>query len=228
MDGLHYDILEVDGVEFSYGAKRILNSVYLQCKQGTLVGLLGRNGSGKSTLMKVMISELDTEVKSVRINGTPFRNRMTRGCSAITYLPQGPMIPDYISIIDAFQLYQVDVSKAIREFPEIEKLLRHQPRLLSGGERRLVEILLVTLSDSKFSLMDEPFSGLSPVLIERVGKLFTQYKKKKGLIITDHLYRQVVSMSDTLYVMINGSVKRLRDANELVRYGYLERIKQQG
>lgn len=214
------NVLEVDGVQFSFGLNRILSGIYLRCEQGQIVGLLGRNGSGKSSLMKVIFSALDAESKSIRVNGAP-QSKSFFSPTKINYLPQDHLIPEYITIKQAFILYRVNWLEHLKEFPEIEKLLNQKPKSISGGELRLVEIMLILFSKSEFCLLDEPFSGLSPVMIERVTNLLSRIKASKGIIITDHLYRHVASVSDAIYVLTNGQTRKISEMSELVKYGYI-------
>ncbi len=218
------NVLEVDGVLFSHGLKRILSSIYMKCEQGQVVGLLGRNGSGKSSLMKVIFSALEAESKSIRVNGIPQTERNFFSTLKINYLPQEHFIPEYITIKQAFKLYKVDWLNLRNEFPEIEKSLNLKPRAISGGELRLIEIILILFSKSEFSLLDEPFSGLSPIMIERVVDLLGKVKACKGVIITDHLYRHVASASDVIYILINGQTRKISEMPELLKYGYISEL----
>jgi ABC-type multidrug transport system ATPase subunit len=205
------DILEADSIEVRYGTNSVLSNVYIKCQQGEIVGLLGRNGCGKSTLLKVIFGALEPEYKSVRINGHPITQGYRQ--SRITMLPQTSLIPGNIQLREAIRLFKIEPSMIEESSPEIEKLLDSKPDQVSGGELRFIELLMI--------LLDEPFSGLSPVMIEKAISIMNRVREQKGLLITDHLHRYVTSCSDRYYCMTQGRVVEIHDPSQLARYGYL-------
>ena len=92
---------------------------------------------------------------------------------------------------------------------------------LSGGEIRYLEVKLLMYLESNFVLLDEPFNGVSPILVEEMKKLIIKYSSKKGIILTDHDYRNVISVANKIYLLINGSIKEMKSKDELIKYGYL-------
>ena len=213
------NVLEADSIVVSYNNRLVLTSVYIRCQQGEIVGLLGRNGSGKSTLLKTIFGILQPDHKSVRINGMWIANGYSQ--SNVTLLPQFGMIPSNLRIVEAMRLFDIDVSRIKTFAPDKLLLIDRKPSQLSGGELRFVELLLILFSNSRFSLLDEPFSGLSPVMIERAIEIMNEVKKEKGLLITDHMYRYVTSCAERLYCMYNGSVVEIKGPDDLIHYGYL-------
>lgn len=215
--------LEFDSIEISFDGRRILNSVYMACEKGQITGLLGRNGCGKSTLMKIVFGALPLEQKSVRIDdrslGTHYLSR-----NLIAYLPQADLIPSYLTIHKAFSLFGVDERGIIGIFPEIYQMMDLRPTQLSGGYRRILEMFLILRSKASFCLLDEPFTGLTPVYIEKVKSMLTESKKDKGILISDHMHRHVVEMSDKLYLLSNGQTYPVHDPEQLVSMGYLSSV----
>ena len=92
---------------------------------------------------------------------------------------------------------------------------------LSGGERRLVEIYVIVKSASQFVMLDEPFTQLTPIQIEKVKLLLLEEKENKGLFITDHIYKHVVDISDSIYVLANGRTHLTKHFSDLERLGYV-------
>lgn len=211
--------LEIDSVLANYDGRTILQDIYLKCDQNEIVGLLGRNGCGKSTLLKIIFGSLQPEHKTLRINQQwvpqGYRNQK------VTMLPQSGMIPPGISLQRALDLFQIKTDIIKTYAPQLITLLNHRPDQLSGGELRLIELLLILFCRSQFCLLDEPFSGMSPVTIEHVIEIMTDVKKTKGILITDHLHRYITSCSDRMYVMISGRIQQISNASELVELGYL-------
>jgi ABC-type multidrug transport system ATPase subunit len=217
------NVLEFDSLELSFGERKILSSIYMKCGQGEIVGLLGRNGSGKSSLMKVVFGSLQAEHKSLRINGDPLPDNYNTK-RVIAYLPQDDLIPPYIPIGYAFNLFKVDIEKILTMFPEIRNFVDLKPNELSGGFRRLIEALLILHSPSPFCILDEPFTGLMPVHIETLKSIILESKINKGIIISDHMHRHVTELSDRLYLLTNGRTHSIRQKEQVVDLGYLSSL----
>lgn len=194
--------LEVDSVVVQFRNHRVLSDVFLKCQTGEVVGLLGLNGSGKSTLLKVMIGEVGTNNKSIRINGVSSYDYLKNG--KIRFLPQHNFIPKSLSVKKAFSFFESDFDDFTKFFPELSHIYNAKLVNLSGGERRLVEIYLVLTSPSLFCLLDEPFSHIMPVHIEKIKELIVREKTNKGLVIVDHLYNYILDESDRLYLILSG------------------------
>lgn len=210
--------LEFDGIEYKAGDKQLLSSIYVKCEKGKVTGLLGRNGCGKSTLLKIVFGALAADIASIRIDGTPipfpaFRSRL------IGYLPQDSLIPHNIRLEQIFKLYGVRDFFFARYFPEIN--LDEKLSTFSGGYVRLVETILILESGFDFCLLDEPFTGLAPVMVERLKDYIRGVSPAKGILITDHLHRDVMEISDKLYLLTNGKTYVVNSKDDLVARGYL-------
>ncbi|MBT1703617.1 ATP-binding cassette domain-containing protein [Chryseosolibacter indicus] len=212
--------LEFDSIELSFDTRNILSSIYMRCQTGEVVGLLGRNGSGKSCMMKVVFGAMNAEHKSVRIDGVSLQGNYA-GKRLISYLPQEGLIPSYITIKKAFEFFNITIKQVEKDLPEVLQFLHYKPRELSGGYLRLIEAFLVLKSNAPFCILDEPFSGIMPLHVERLIEIINEEKKTKGIIITDHLYRHVTSIADALYVLSNGKLYKIKDKEQLVTLGYI-------
>jgi ABC-type multidrug transport system ATPase subunit len=214
-------ILEIDSVKKSFGEKIILSDVYLQCETNDIVGLLGRNGSGKSTFLKIIFGVTPADFKFVRVDGV-MKTKTKELMNEISYLSQDNFIPNVFSIKKAIRL---SIAKEkIDSFCNdemIKGLTDKNISYLSGGELRYLEIKLVLENSSKFVLLDEPYNGLSPLMIEKVNQLIIMNSSKKGIIISDHNYRNVISISTRLVLIKDGKLNHLKDKNELIEKGYL-------
>jgi len=211
--------LEVDGVILEFDSKRVLQNVYLKSETGKVTGLLGRNGTGKSCLMKIIYGELLPNDSSIRLDGKPIYNEF-RNPTDIMYLPQGHFIPKSLTIKTIFKHFQLDFSDFITEFPEFKKLYKERFKNLSGGEQRILEIYLILASDSKFCLLDEPFSQIMPLHLETIKRLILKEKRDKGIIITDHLYKHILDICDELYVIDEGKTYLTKGLQDLETLGY--------
>jgi ABC-type multidrug transport system ATPase subunit len=213
------NVLEADSIVVNYRGVSLLSNVYVRCDQGQVVGLLGRNGCGKSTLLNVIFGSKEPEQKSIRINGQYINKGYEK--SRITLLPQSALIPSNLRIREVLKLFGVKTSLLERTFPESLNYLDQNPGKFSGGELRFLELILILYSGSQFCLLDEPFSGLSPVMVERAIDLMNEVKQQKGILITDHLYRRVIACADRLYYLSNRSVFQIENEEQLARLGYV-------
>jgi ABC-type multidrug transport system ATPase subunit len=213
-------VLEFDSLELSYETRTILSDIYIKCEGGEIIGVLGRNGSGKSSMMKIVFGSMKGSHQSIRINGESLSpNHLSK--KLIGYLPQESLMPSFISIRKAFRLFGINEDEVIADFPEIKDFLLFTSKQLSGGYQRIVEAMLILKSRAPFCILDEPFSGLMPAHIERLKKIIVNEKTKKGIILTDHMYRHVISVTDRLYLLVNGKTYPVADEDDLVRRGYL-------
>ena len=214
------NLLEIDSVILEFGSKRILQDVYLKSETGRVTGLLGRNGTGKSCLMKIMFGELIPIDKSIRINGNSLYTSY-RSPKDMRFLPQNRFIPDSFTIRRIFNDFDLDFSDLITNFPEFEQHYKSKLINLSGGERRIIEIYTILVTQTKFCMLDEPFSQVMPVHADKIKKLILREKANKGIIITDHMYKYVVDISDDLYVISDGKTHLTKSIEDIETLGYV-------
>jgi len=215
-------LLEADSILVELGGRTVLSDIYLQCRTGEVVGLLGRNGTGKSTLLKVLFGTQDTPDQSIRIDGQHRPALSLRG-RWIAYLPQHSFLPENLSIRQMIPLYIQDsqLAREVMTSDRVRPHLRKRITALSGGELRYLEVLLLLHLPAPFVLLDEPFSGIEPLFQERLAQLIEEYRSRKGFIITDHLYRSVVDLSDRLLLLEEGRAIGIRHKEELETRGYV-------
>jgi len=214
-------ILEVDSVRKHFENKLIVSDVYLKCETNEIIGLLGRNGSGKSTLLRIIFGIVSAENKCIRIDGT-VKNKTSEILKEISYLHQEQFIPNHFSVKKAISL-SID-NQIMNEFLGdylIQDILYKKVSQLSTGELRYLEIKLVLYNPSKFVLLDEPFNGLSPIMIEKVIQLIQKNTSKKGIIITDHDYENVIGIVTQLLLMKDGTIHTIKNKMDLIEKGYL-------
>lgn len=118
----------------------------------------------------------------------------------------------------------MDYRRFSDEFPEFLRYHDMRVGVLSSGEIRIAEIWLTLCSQAPFCILDEPFSYLAPVSVERVQALIRRFKPVKGIVISDHNYRALLEMADEVLLLSGGYVHPVRDSSDLVRYGYCRRV----
>jgi ABC-type multidrug transport system ATPase subunit len=215
------NLVEIDSVQLKFGNRTILNSIYIQSETGKITGIFGRNGCGKTCLLKLLFGEIPTYEKSVRINGKALLEN-SRNPNDMRMLPQFNCLPKHIKVIQAFQYFNVDYDEFCSFFNEFRDWTHLKMKKLSGGHVRVVETFLILKSSAKFCLLDEPFSHLSPKNVEIFMEIMKHEKEKKGIILTDHMYRYVTDISDNLYVLKDCASYKIEDINKLKEYGYLK------
>ena len=213
--------LHVDSIRKFYHHKLILSDVFLSCRKGEIVGLIGRNGSGKSTLLKIIFGIENAENKFIRVNEKVLKT-FSDSKKLINYLPQNHFLPKDIKVQNIIKLFLPQKKRTeLLKNTFIEPLLKKKFSVLSGGEKRILEILLLLSSETDFVLLDEPFNGVSPIVRDLIIKSINEKKPDKGFIITDHDYENVMKIADKILFLKNGSLKQITDKKELIKHGYL-------
>lgn len=211
--------LEVDGVSLSFSGRMILSDIYLKSETGKIVGLLARNGQGKSCLMQIISGILEAESRSVRFDGK-IVFELTGRSDLLLYLPQFNFIPSFLTIERIFRDFCLDISEFKAYFPEFDSKSKMKISEFSGGERRLIELYVIIKSKSQFALLDEPFTHISPMQVERIKTLLIQEKENKGFIITDHMFRDILDISDSIYLLNKGKLYLAESVADLEILGY--------
>ena len=213
-------ILEIDNVELYFKNKAILNGIYLKAETGKVTGILGSNGCGKSCLLQIVFGSLKPKYKLVRIDNKPILKPLYQ-TGWVKFLPQHALIPKNLSLKHIFKLYEVDWQEFVAIFEEFMGCEAYKPKQLSGGQVRLVETYITLKSESKIVLLDEPFSHLAPLHIEKISTIIDKEKSNKAIVITDHFYNNIIESSDDIYLLKNGSTKLINNLLELEDYKYL-------
>ena len=214
-------LLEVDSIRKSFGDKQVLTDIALKCQPGDIIGLLGRNGTGKSTLLKIIFGTLFTDYKFIMINDEvlthPFKSK-----SKIAYLPQDNFLPKSITVNKVVEIYSDEFAqKGFLEDEVLSKVTRTKIGNLSGGESRYLEVKLLLNLNSNFVLLDEPFNGISPLHIELIKNMIRENSSNKGIILTDHDYRNVLNVANKYYLLFDGGLKSVKTKQDLIDWGYV-------
>lgn len=207
--------LEIDGVNLNFDLNRVLSNIYLQVNAGEVVALIGRNGSGKSCLMRVLFGSMKAENASVRVNGN-FIEKPYQKNGLMQYLPQHHFIPDRLKVREVLYLFGFDKEKFFHDFPGFEAHQKVRLAELSGGMHRLLESLIVLESDADFVLLDEPFTHLSPLWVEKIKTIIRHKKSTKGILLTDHLIEPVHDISDRFYLLHDARTNPLSNSDQLL------------
>jgi lipopolysaccharide export system ATP-binding protein len=212
-------ILEFDSIRLSFNGRVILSDIYMQCETGKITGLLGRNGQGKSCLFNIVYGELTAEEKSIRFDKRSIPDAYTRP-DLLLFLPQFDFFPKSLTVARVFDDFRVDFATLEKRFPEFASRHRFKLKELSGGQFRFIQTYIILKAKSQFAILDEPFTHLMPLQIEKIIEVIKEEKENKGLLITDHLYRPIVDLSDNLYLLRDGQTHRIKELIQVEDLGY--------
>ena len=216
------NILLVDSVHLEFGQNQVLQSAYLTARTGRVTGLLGRNGTGKSCLFKCIMGGIRPQNMFIRFNEEPDTDYGHIG-NRVKYLPQNLFMPRRMTLDEAFSLYGVDYDGLV-SFDTKFHMYQHRTFMeLSGGEARIAEMYLVLMSDAEFCILDEPFSNISPNCVEKMKDLIREQKKSRGIIVSDHLYQDILDVTDDLFLLRDGYTFPVKSREDLIRNGYILR-----
>ncbi len=221
--------LAVQGLVKKFNSRTVVNHVDLQVNDNEIVGLLGPNGAGKTTTFSMIVGITRPNEGQILFNDTditqlPMYKRSRLG---VGYLAQEASVfrkltveENVLGILETMKLSRAECRDRLEVALEELGLahLRNSPAYtLSGGERRRVEIARALVTEPKFMLLDEPFSGVDPRAVEDLQVIIRQMRAKGlGVLITDHNVRETLTVTDRAYVIHEGKVMISGNAETLI------------
>ena len=213
------DGLIINKISKSYGNKIVVRDISLNIQKGEIVGLLGPNGAGKTTTFYIIVGLVKSDSGAIYLDKVDISKLpiYLRGQKGISYLPQEPSIfrgmnveDNLMSIIEIIEKdkikHKIVLENLLNEF-DINHVRKSKSIVLSGGERRRLEIARTLASNPDFLLLDEPLTGIDPVYIEEIKIIIKKLKQKNiGILITDHNVRETLKIVDKVYIVNEGSI----------------------
>lgn len=212
----------VDSVHLEFGDKQVLQSAFLTAEKGKVTGVLGRNGCGKSCLFKCIMGGIKPQNMFIRFGEEPDTDYAHIG-NRVKYLPQNLFMPANMTLDEAFRLYGVDYDGLVSFAPRFHTFQRKRFKELSGGEARVVEMFLILNTGCEFCILDEPFSNIAPIYVEKMTELIREQKRHKGIIVSDHLYEAIMQVADDLFLLKDGYTFPVKSREDLIHHGYILR-----
>lgn len=209
----------------TFGNKKILDNTGFYLKSGEIMSIFGRNGCGKSTLLKILFGTEKAAYMQLEYNGKPIRPSDVIPRQIISYLPQDPFLPKHLKVRDIIPLYfpDSDGQDSIFYAPNIHKIANTPTGKLSLGELRFFELLLIANLPHPFLMLDEPFSMVEPLYKEKIKELLQSISHKKGIIVTDHYYRDVLDISTHNLLLKDGQLLEINSVADLATHGYINK-----
>ena len=212
--------LEANNLVKAYKGRRVVNDVSLAMETGETVGLLGPNGAGKTTSFYMMVGLVRPDEGSVLLDGLDITHKpmYLRARLGLGYLAQEPSIFRKLTVAENVRLVlEIGGMSKKNQKQKVDSLLEElgiahvrdsRGMVLSGGERRRVEIARALATDPQFMLLDEPFTGVDPIAIGDIQDIVRHLKDKGiGIVITDHNVRETLAITDRAYIMSEGEIK---------------------
>ncbi|HEY4324149.1 MAG TPA: ATP-binding cassette domain-containing protein [Mucilaginibacter sp.] len=215
-----HDKIVAENISIAFGTREILKCVNLTCFIGEILAILGRNGTGKSTLFNVMFGTFNSKNSLIYYNDQPVSCAELK--SIIGFHTQQIMLPKNLSVNNLIEMY-IDPSKQNNVFyaKGVHELQAKKVGKLSLGQQRYLQLLLLLNLNHKFLILDEPFSMVEPLVRTFVKELILEYKQKKGFIITDHYYLDVIEIANNVKLLKDGNLIDINSFNDLHDLNYL-------
>jgi lipopolysaccharide export system ATP-binding protein len=229
--------LETREISKSYRGRKVVDNVAVSVDQGEVVGLLGPNGAGKTTSFYMIVGLISPDSGRILMDGQditalPMYQRARRG---ISYLPQEASVfrkltveENLMAILETLPMRNRERRESMERLIDqlgLEKVRRSQGYMLSGGERRRVEIARSLVISPSFLLLDEPFSGIDPIQVLELQRIIFDLKRAGiGILVTDHNVRETLMVTDRAYIINNGRIFRAGSPEALGRDPEVKRV----
>ena len=211
-------LLAVDGIDTFYGKSHILRKVSFEVHSNEIVALLGRNGAGKSTLLKSIVGIAPPANGEITLAGQPLARHASADITrkGVSYVPHGRALFAGMSVAQNMELGRLrrrngagihwDEERIFEFFPRIRERWTSPADYLSGGEQQMVAVARALSGDTRVLLLDEPFEGLAPAVVEELFAAFDKLRHEVSILIVDHHLDLALALSDRTVVLERGEV----------------------
>jgi len=233
-------MLKAINLHKSYRKKEVVRGVNIEVEPGQVVGLLGPNGAGKTTCFYMIVGLIPTDKGNITVDDVDVTHKPVniRSGLGVGYLPQEASVFRKLSVRDNIMAIlelrrDLDLAgrnetlQTLMEELGVAHLADQMGQVLSGGERRRVEIARALAARPRFILLDEPFAGVDPISVREIQEIIRHLTDQDiGVLITDHNVREMLGICHHAYIMNEGQVLAEGNAetilaNEEVREVYL-------
>src|SRR5271157_3657317 len=232
-------MLKLQAVDLSksYRGRKIVDDLDLEVGQGEVVGLLGPNGAGKTTTFYILVGLARPDYGRVLLDGEDITDlpMYLRARSGISYLPQEPSVfrkmtveENLLAILETLPLTPEQRRDRVEELLAqmgLEGVRYSQAHVLSGGERRRLEIARSLVLSPSFILLDEPFSGIDPLTVVDIQKIIADLSAAGiGVLVTDHNVRETLAVTSRAYIISGGRILAAGDPADLAANSEVRRV----
>ncbi len=212
-------LLEVFEISKTYGGRTVVDAVSFTVGRGEIIGLLGKNGAGKTTSFRMTIGMIPADEGAIRFLGREVTRMpmFRRARLGMGYLSQESSVFRRLTVEDnlnaILETTPLSPGERVRRRDELVeefglgRLLRSKAEVLSGGEKRRLEIARSLITEPKLILLDEPFSGVDPIAVSEIRHIIFRLKQKGiGILLTDHNVRETLATTDKSYIILDGKI----------------------
>jgi len=222
-------MLEVEGLVKSYGGRTVVDNVSFTVRTGEIIGLLGKNGAGKTTTFRMTIGMIAADEGTIRFFGKeitklPMYKRARLGMG---YLSQESSVfrgltveQNLNAILETTHLTPAERVRKRDELVEefgLGRLLHSKAAVLSGGEKRRLEIARALITEPSLILLDEPFSGVDPIAVSDIQQIIFRLRERGiGILLTDHNVRETLNTTDRSFIILDGRIIAQGNRDEIL------------
>lgn len=229
--------LQAVDLKKSYRGRKVVDDVNLEIQQGEVIGLLGPNGAGKTTTFYILVGLARPDYGRVLLDGEDITDlpMYLRARSGISYLPQEPSVfrkltteENLLAILETLPLTPEQRRDRVEELLAqmgLEGVRYSQAYVLSGGERRRLEIARSLVLSPSFILLDEPFSGIDPLTVVDIQKIIADLSAAGiGVLVTDHNVRETLAVTTRAYIINDGKILYAGTPGDLAANSEVRRV----
>ena len=223
VDGL----LTVAEINTYYGKSHILHNVSLNVNRGEVICLLGRNGAGKTTTLNSIMGITPPRNGKITFRGEPISGMTSEEIArkGIGLVPQGRRIFPNLTVVENLQIARKEgvtqkaweMERALEMFPKLKELRNRRGETLSGGELQMLAIARTLMGNVEILLLDEPFEGLAPSVVDSVRKTIEEIKGETTILLVEQNASLALSLANRAYVLNNGIIEYAGSAGDLLR-----------
>ncbi|RWR27015.1 ATP-binding cassette domain-containing protein [Sinirhodobacter populi] len=220
-------ILTLDKVNLHYGKSHILQDISFDLHRGEILALLGRNGAGKSSVLKAVTGIVKPSSGSIRLMDHELAGRSSAQIArlGIGYVPQGRGLFAGMTVRENLELGRIRRQTGEGTHWSLDEILDYFPRLrdrldmpadrMSGGEQQMAAVARALSGDIRVLLLDEPFEGLAPAIVEQLFRTFDRLRDRLSIVIVDHNLDLALALSDRTIVLERGRVLHEIDSRRI-------------
>src|ERR1700719_1473598 len=229
--------LQAADLSKAYRGRKVVDEVSLDIHQGEVVGLLGPNGAGKTTTFYILVGLARPDYGRVLLDGEDITDlpMYLRARSGISYLPQEPSVfrkltveANLMAVLETLPLTTEQRRDRVEELLAqmgLEGVRDSKAYVLSGGERRRLEIARSLVLSPSFVLLDEPFSGIDPLTVVDIQKIISELSEAGiGVLVTDHNVRETLAVTDRAYIISEGKILYAGTPGDLAENAEVRRV----